>query len=172
MKTLLGCAVVSLALLVGGLAQAQNWQEVRPPGGGYRIEMPTAAKFDTQNVNLPGGRIAVIYQAVSEYADAAFLATYVDYPPDIIARGTPESHLNNAVAGTAKGHTLGSQRNIQLGGNPGRDYVVFRADNLSMRVRNALVGNRLYQVVVVGRPGTEKNPDTRRFIESFAFVSK
>lgn len=153
-------------------AQAQGWGEVRPPGGGYRVEMPTAAKFDTDDITLPDGRKAVIYQAISEYRDAAFLATYVDYPPDMIARGTPESHLNNAVNGTASGATLAGQRNIVIGGNKGRDYVVFRPDGLSMSVRNALVGNRLYQIIVVGKRGMEQNPDTKRFLESFGLIAQ
>jgi len=69
----------------------------------------------------------------------------------------------------AKGHVLVSDEPITINGNPGREYVIVRADNYTFVVRTTLVGHRFYQLIFKARGLVEPDsPDVKRFLDSFA----
>ena len=165
----------SLALVLGSIgsanAQAQAWIEVRPQGGGYRVEMPGTPAISSETVNLPGGRSTQMIQAVFEIAEAAFFSSHADYPADMMLGRAPDMVLDNVMQGAAAGHTLRSQRRMTIGGHPGREYVVAQANGFVLVTRIVLVGNRLFQIIVV-RSRVEVHPDTQKFLDSFALTAR
>lgn len=173
MRRILAAMSLGLVLALTGLtgAQAQAWSEHRPQGGKYAVQMPGTPNTGSQPVPLPDGRSVLMYQGSIETPNAAYVATFVDYPADVISRAPADTHLDNARDGTAKGHTLRSEKRLTIAQNPGREYIVARSDGLVMVVRSFMVGNRLYQLIVVGRAGVDQNPDTAKFLESFRLVA-
>ncbi len=165
------CLGLVLALVGAPGAQAQTWSEFRPEGGRYLVLMPGAPQTGAQPVALPDGRSVQMYQGSIETPNAAYVATFVDYPADVISRAPPDKHLDNARDGTTKGHTMRNEKRLTIAQNPGREYVVVRGDGLVMVVRSFIVGNRLYQLIVVGRPGVDQHPDTAKFLESFRLLT-
>ena len=173
MRTILTAWCLGLVLALVGLtgAQAQVWGEYRPEGGKYFVLMPGTPETGSQPVPLPDGRSVLMYQGSIETPNAAYVATFVDYPDDVISRAPADTHLDNARDGTVKGHTLRSEKRLTIAQNPGREYIIVRSDGLVMVVRSFLVGNRLYQMIVVGRAGVDEQPDTAKFLESFRLLT-
>ncbi len=155
-------------LASAGLVHAQSWNEVRPEGGRYSVSMPGKAEASTQDVPLPDGRKVTMYQSTFETPKAAYLSTHVDYPADAIKDMTTETILNNVRDGSAKGHKVRIEQRITIAGHPAREYVIEQAGNLILVTRSVFIGRRLYQIIVVGYAGIDSNPDTRKFLESFA----
>ncbi len=161
---LVGC--FTLAMLAPAAAQ---WTQVTPSGGRYTILMPGKAKEDTQSIALSGGLPNVtMYQALVETSNAAFLATYTDYPESAMKGLTVEKMLDNVRNGSANGHKLRSEQRITIGGHPAREYIIDRANGVVLVTRSTIVSNRLYQIIVAGSAGIENGGDTRKFLESFA----
>jgi hypothetical protein len=165
------CLGLMLALMGAVSAQAQLWTEFRPEGGKFYVLMPGTPQTGLQPVPLPDGKSTQLHQGAIEADSVAYVATFVDYPDEIIRRAPPDTHLDNARNGTAKGHKLRSEKRLTIAKHPGREYIVDRSDGLVMKIRSFLVGNRLYQLIVVGNPGVDTLPDTAKFLESFRLLT-
>lgn len=165
------CLGLVMALAGSTAALAQIWTEFRPEGGRYYVLMPGAPERSTEPVPLPDGRSVQMFQAVIETPNAAFLSTYVDYPPELVTGSSPDKLLDNVRNGSSKGHTLRNEKRLTIAGNQGREYVIVRSNGVILVTRAFLVGNRLYQIIVAGRAGIEQNPDTAKFLESFRLLT-
>ena len=131
--------------------------------------MPGVPTLDTAPINVSGGRKTTLYQALVEpNPDVAYLASYVDYPKDVIDAVPAQTHLMRARDGSAASNKVISDKVISIAGYPAREYAIDQSDGMRLLIRAALVGNRLYQIVVV-RNGTPplNYPETNRFLDSF-----
>jgi hypothetical protein len=164
------CLALVMALVGWNCAQAQIWTEFAPDGGRYRILMPGSPQISTEPVPLPDGRRVQMHQAMVEGPNVAYLSTHVDYPAELVQQTSRETLLDNVRNGSSKGHTLVREKRLTIGGNPGREYVISRANGITLVTRSFLVGNRLYQVIVAGRAGIEQDPDTGKFLQSFTLL--
>lgn len=165
------CLGVAFALLAPLVADAQTWSEYRPAGGRYRIEMPAAPTVSTSPIKLKDGRTVSMVQALVERPDMVYLATYTDYPADIARGASPATLLARARDGSAEGGKLQSDKAASVSGHAGREYVIVDKDGNVLVTRSAWAENRLYQMIVVGGAGIEKQPGTRRFLDSFNVIS-
>lgn len=160
-----------LALIGTAGAQAQLWTEYRPQGGRYLVLMPGTPDTSTEPVPITGGRTVQMFQAVSETQNVAYMSTYVDYPPELVSRSSPDKVLDNVRNGSAKGHTLRSEKRLTIARNSGREYVIVRTNGIILVTRSFLVGNRLYQIIAAGHTGVEQHPDTAKFLGSFRLLT-
>jgi hypothetical protein len=165
------CLGLVVMLTGATAAQAQIWTEYRPPEGRYYVLMPGAPQTSTEPVPIAGGQTVQMYQAIVETPNAAYLATYVDYPPEMVRGSSPDTLLDNVRNGSAKGHTLRGEKRLTIAQNKGREYVIARSNGVILVTRSFLVGNRLYQIIAAGTPGVEQNPDTAKFLESFRLLT-
>ncbi len=165
------CLGLALALIGSASAQAQMWTEYRPEGGKYFVLMPGTPETSVEPVPIAGGRTVQMYQAVIENQNAAYLSTYVDYPPELVSASSPDTLLDNVRNGSAKGHTLRNEKRLTIAKNPGREYVIARSNGVILVTRSFLVGNRLYQIIAAGRAGVEQHPDTVKFLDSFRLLT-
>jgi hypothetical protein len=74
--------------------------------------------------------------------------------------------ISGAVAGV-KGGKLVSQKTIRHGGVEGREILVDIAGSNEGRERIFWIGNRLFQILFVGKTGTSSAPDVDAFLNSF-----
>ncbi|MBL8687577.1 MAG: hypothetical protein JNL04_00665 [Rhodospirillaceae bacterium] len=169
-------AMVALAVLVAVFAWTVHWSwgawtEVRPQGGNYRLLMPSTPEVEQLQLPLADGR-TIRLQQVSVLKDGVgFFASHVDYPADMVRSAPAEQLLANVRDGTAKGHTLVSDKPISMAGKVAREYVILRSDEpVHTLTRSVLIGNRLYQLLVASRTGLDNNPDIRKFMDSFALL--
>lgn len=166
--------VVLLSVAIAAPAAAQQWKEHRPPGAGFRIEMPGAPKGTTQNVASAAGPIRTIIASL-EYGGAGYVVMYSDYPagsidPDpqvIYDRGRDGALRANA------NRKLRTEERVTLSGLPARRMVIDISGQQQVIVTIMVVrGQRLHQAIYAGAPGSETAPNTQRFFQSFALVPR
>ena len=170
LKSMLLGLVLALAATAG--AAAQSWSEYRSAEGRYRIEMPGTPELETEPVEMLDREVPMM-QAIVGREEATYLAAYMDFPAEVIGSLPPAKVLENARDGAAEGFKLLSDKALTVAGSPGREYVIEQDKGVVLVMRIALVGPRLYQMVVVtiAPGGTADRPDTRRFLDSFALVA-
>jgi hypothetical protein len=95
-------------------------------------------------------------------------ASHMDYPSDIVLGVSTETFLMRVRSGHLQGRRLRSERRIMVAGHPARELIAETPDGIVLVIRSAYVAPRLYQWIVEGRPGVENDPDTWRFLDSFA----
>ena len=92
---------------------------------------------------------------------------------EIVTKGAAADVILNQVRnGSAAGNAVRDEKKLQLGRIEGREYAVVQANGNVAVTRIYWARGRLFQLVVDGRAGTEKLPETRKFVESFALVTE
>lgn len=160
---------VGLGLLLAGVAVAQGWTMYSPEGGRYRIDMPGTPAVNAVPISR-GAQSVNMNEASVQLPGAAYLVSYADYPDRVYLAGSSDVMLDRVRDGMSAGHTLRGEKKVTLGRQTGREFVVTQADGTNTVARIFWVRNRLYQVTVAGGAGIDSQPDTRRFLESFALV--
>jgi hypothetical protein len=118
MRFALAAIALTLVTLVPAAAPAQSWEEYRPAGIGFRIEMPGKPKLETQKTKA--GNTA--YHAVATYRDMAFLTIYGDtYQKKSDDR---EALLETVVNSFTEGKKVLSSKKEMIGGYPARRVVL------------------------------------------------
>lgn len=149
----------------------QRWVHYQSDEGGYRIEMPTMPAVRRDPVELSDGRRTSALFANSRKGDVEFVVRVTDYPAGYLD-SNPEHVLDEMRDLQSANKTLVREtRLVSSTGQPGREYVI--ADNGTyFAVRTLLIGNRLYLLVTAGgrNANMDKDPDVRRFLDSFQFA--
>jgi hypothetical protein len=127
------------------------------PDGQFSILMPG------QPVIMGGGESGFVHSLAAEGRGAIYFLVYEDYAsspsnPESLFSAQRDRELQNAPGDIATDHA------ISLGAYPGREVEVRFPDGVMGRTRYFLVGRRLYEVRVFGRPESEF---VNRYFESF-----
>ena len=156
-------AAIALALLaaVPTTARAQSWEEYRPAGIGFRIEMPGKPKLETQKTKAGNNA----YYAIATYRNMAFLATYDDKHEK--KAGDREGLLESVVKSFTEGKKVLSSKKEMIGGYPARRVVLEDDDKDKFEARIVITDDRLIQAIFIGPAG---NALGRRFLDSLAIV--
>ena len=162
--------LLSLGVNIGvGAAWAEKWIEHRPPGEGYRVDLPGASDAIADNVPTDAGTIRY-HAARVESGALVFVATRMDYPAAALP-GDPQTALDGVRAGQLQyGGVLRNERHLTVGGAPARRFV-FDRDGQVVSSLAVLQGDVLYQMVCTGPRGSEVSADVERFLSSFQLVS-
>jgi hypothetical protein len=110
-------------------------------------------------------------EATAVSGRVSYIASYVDYPASVTKGAAADVILNQVQKGSATGNTVRDDKKLQLGRSEGREYTVVQANGNVAVTRIYWVRGRLYQLVVDGRAGVEKAPETRKFLESFSLIT-
>lgn len=169
--------ILAAALLFSGTASAQlqmaqPWNQYKPEGGRFSVEMPGVPKATTVQVPIPGGNTVPMTEATAVAGRVAYIASYVDYPASVTKGAAADSILTQVRNGSAAGNTVRDEKKVQLGRVEGREYAVVQANGNVAVTRIYWARGRLFQLVVDGHAGTEKLPATRKFLESFALITE
>lgn len=157
-------------------AAAQQWQEYKPAGAGYRVEMPGAPAARSREIKMAPGP-ASYHSASVALEQRSFLVSHVVFPagagpadPQKAFDGMRENQRSSALArGASELGIVRDERRFTLDGAPATRVVIENSDSV-MRILAVLNGNTLYQVIYVGPPGSATTPDVERFMASFALV--
>jgi hypothetical protein len=152
---------LGIAMVLPATTHAQSWEEYRPAGIGFRIEMPGKPKLETQKTK--GGSTA--YHAVATQRNMAFLAIYGD--KDAKTTVDQDTLLDTVVKSLAEDKKVLSSRKDMIGGHSARRILVEDADKDNIEVRVVIADGRLIQAIFVG---PARNPAGRRFLDSLAIV--
>ena len=143
-------ALIALGLVAGlpATTRAQTWDEYRPAGIGFRIEMPGKPKLETQKTKA--GNTA--YQAIVGFRDMAFLAIYGT--KDEKSPLDTNTLLDAVAKGMTEGKTVLSSKADMIGGYPARRILIEDADKDKIEARIVFADNRLIQALFVGPAGS------------------
>jgi hypothetical protein len=143
-------------LLMPALAKAQSWEEFRPKGIGFRIEMPGKPKIDTSKTssgNLTHRALVTVEKTVFmvNYADKADMNVNADILLDAVVKGQAEDKK-----------TLGEKKDM-IGGLTARRIKLEDSDKDQYEIRVVIIKNRLVQALYLGPIG---DPLGKRFLDS------
>ena len=146
MRFALAAIALALVTLVPATAGAQSWEEYRPAGIGFRIEMPGKPKLETQKTKA--GNTA--YHAVATYRDMAFLTIYGEkYEKKSDDR---EALLETVVKSFTESKKVLSSKKEMIGGYPARRVVIEDADKDKFEARIVIADDRLIQAILSDPP--------------------
>jgi hypothetical protein len=158
--------------LLAALLTAQPdapWTELSPEDKAFTIQFPGTPVKQVEKIKTPTGTIDVISYALKPSKDRpAYLLSYSEFAgqPDKL---TPQQRLDKAQAGalaSTKGK-LQSQKNFTLQGYPGRELLIATPEDQHLRTQIYVVGDRVYQLIVVGPADQVASKDADKFFDSF-----
>lgn len=158
---------VAALLCLAACAPELDWREFTSPEGRFAVMLPGRPVRDSREVPLAGAKVPLHMTSV-QVSGMAFGVGYADLPPGadaarVIAEGR-DALVRNI------GGRVTAERPVALDGARG---IEFQADGsaqgAAMRVaaRVAVVGDRFYQVVFVGRAERADEVDPTLFPGSF-----
>jgi hypothetical protein len=163
---------VSLVVLVLAVGVGRADETYKSAAGKYSAVLPGKPKESTQEVDTPAGKLTMYVAAFEVKKDLGLLVIHHDYP-EAIVKDKPQSVLGRVRDGSmGQDGKLLEDKEIDLNGVPGREYLLSKGDDHFYRARIFLDGPRLYQVVVSGAKKDDVNlPFASKFLESFT-ISK
>jgi hypothetical protein len=155
---------IFIALAAVGLlpaeVRAQSWQEYKPAGIGFRIELPRKPDIQTDNSS---GRTSIM--AIATYRDLSFFVAHRDPGPG--ASAAADRLLDAIVKAHAEKKKVLRANNDPVGGLPSRRILVQEAGKLPEELRLIVINDRLVQALFIG---PADDPLGKRFLDSFALV--
>ena len=176
-KRLVFLALILAIILSVGACTSNAKQEFTSETGKFSVTVPTEPKEETESVDTRLGKID-IHMFTTEDGNTAYMIGYSDYPEDIIKQNDPQKLLDGGRDGAVSNVNgkLDSELKIDLDGNPGRALVISaKAGNdqdATIKARIYLVGNRLYQVMMVAPKGEVSSSEMDEFLKSFKLLKK
>ena len=168
MARLLGVIWMVLPLPAAG----QYWADYRPEGVGYSIELPGEWKIVTQPVT--SGRFTInLHTATVTFKGRAYYSIYSSIPEDRQHWSVTEilDDARNGAVANGKGQ-LRSEERVLISNLPARYIIIDLPGNFVAAMRFFVLESSLVQGTVVGPPGIESEPDTKRVLGSLKVVKR
>lgn len=146
------------------------WNPYKPDGGRFTVDMPGIPKAITVPVPTGPGATVPMLEATTVSARVSYIMSYVDYPTSVTKGASADVILTQVRNGSAASNAVRDEKKLQLGRAEGREYAVVQPNGDTAVTRIYWSRGRLFQLVVDGPAGVEKQPETRKFLESFALV--
>lgn len=165
---LLAAAMIVFAGIGGAAAQMQTFSSSE---GRLEVQLPGRPQYIPTDVAVAGGGTIKLHQYAVEVGNSlAFITSYADYPVSIVAGARGDEVLRRVQTASVGQRKLVGDGVIDIDGNAGRFYVAEGADGLVLQARIYLVGNRLYQNIVVSDLRSRGAPEIRQFFDSFRLL--
>jgi hypothetical protein len=162
--------VFAAGLAVAGCPGAEtpvdSWVGHTDATGKYTCKFPETPRSKVETQQTAGGPL----QSHSSYVEdrrRAYMVMWADMPAGGVGDHNRTEVLDGAVEGAVRGGkaTLESSSAILVAGNEGREYRANATDGTKFHARVFLVGDRMYQMIVVY--GERFAPAAEFFFNSF-----
>jgi hypothetical protein len=158
-------------------APSAEWKEFSSQEGRFSVLFPSAPKQTTQTMTTKVGNLDARLYTLSSTKETPFEAqffavAYIDYPKDALAKYRTDALLDGAREGAVtfvKGKQLAETR-VTQNGVEGREIKITAPNKRKTSlvvVRLFLVGERLYQVLVVIDESRAESGEIAKFLDSF-----
>jgi len=140
--------------------------------GAFSVRSPARFREDVKAITVGRGDRVTLHSFNGDAGEVVYVVTYVDYPAELASSFEPESMLDRVVKGQVsqtQGQLLRSDP-VMLGQSHGRATeleVNLDGVAMTMRGRDYLVGDRLYQMFTVQRRDAADAPAAQAFLDSF-----
>ncbi|MEO8434427.1 MAG: hypothetical protein ABI596_05990 [Pyrinomonadaceae bacterium] len=162
-----------------GTTQADKpWEKFSPEGGGFTVLMPGTPTVTDQEVPFGDGKL-VNHLYMVQANSSVYIASYAEFPMAVTDPAVIKAMLDNArdKGVAAANGELRSEKEIKLGENPGREWLVSIPGAGIARARAYWVKQRLYQAFLLMPEGKGAEEEAAReavmskFLNSFALIS-
>jgi hypothetical protein len=175
MKKIVVTVVLLTVFLLSACASSGS-QAFTSEEGAFSINSPMAMEETTQSIDTELGAIEVHF-FMAEEIDRAYMVGYSDYPQEFVDQNDPQMMLDGArdgATGNINGNLVSEIRILLDDQYPGREIVVTAMldedQEGTLKAHMFLVGNRLYQVMVVAPSGELSMQEMDDFINSFKLL--
>ncbi len=147
--------------------------------GNFRVIAAGTPVVSSQSLSTPAGQLSVTSVESVDSASVRRIVVYTDLPSSTVQSSTAETLLDGGLRGIAGSRKWKVERQepVTLDGHPGRE-VRFAIDRESGSARGTgqarffLVGNRLYQAIMVGPSQKVSEEELDHFLKSFELLQK
>lgn len=157
-------SVLLFALLLAGCSNSYN-----PAAEPFKATFPGTPKKIKRTLTQNGMTLKIDYTGY-EVENGVYAVTYCDYPAGHVKNLGADNVLTGARNGAAAsvGGMITSHKTISLGQHKGQEVkITDAAKGMETRNRMYLVGDRMYQVMVVRKGGSTDDAKAEEFFDSF-----
>jgi len=165
--------IVAATALAAACSPSLDWREFRWPEGGFAVLLPGKPRSESRTITIDG--VEVTMRMFSAQAEGlAFGVGYADFPAGASgdARARRVAATRDSLVANVDGR-LTAQTDVMLDGHRGTDFRAkgrVRDVDYFVAGRAYAVGDRLYQLAVVGRAEAESKADADLFLGSFRLL--
>jgi hypothetical protein len=171
MNRLLSVTAFAICLILGSAAaQAQQWQEYRPDGMGFRVEFPGSAQIEDNTAKAGNNVSKMIIASVAPSDEIAYIAMYSVFKPSAVD-SDPQKSLDGGMRGLTSQGKIRSQKRLTFGTAPARYVVIDMSETRVGIDLMVMSGNTLIQIICIMPTGQEATPVVERIYKSFALVA-
>lgn len=159
-------AALSAAMLAG-CSPTYNWRDYTSADGAFRVLFPAKPATHTRGIDLGGIKVDMTMTA-AEVEGTTFAVGTAVAPDPALAQATLPAMRQALLRNIGAGDSAETQ-GAAAGGAGLEVDAVGEGNNGPVRLVGRFVakGARMYQVIVVGRPGAMPPEQTEQFLSSF-----
>lgn len=167
---------VLFSALLGSLApaQAQQWIEHRPPGAGYKVELPSAPTIESEDVPTEFGPMPMTIAEVIVPDEMVLQTSHAILPEK--AGGADANAVLKGMSDSTVEHAnckLRRESRLEVSDAPARRIVMDCADGKVAGIGLLVFGgDRVYSALIAVPKGQEDSANVQRFLKSFALVPR
>ena len=170
-------ALVAGAFLIPGCGGSPKLEYARNEPGNFRVLAAGKPELSQQTLPSPAGPLKVTAIESVDGAQIRRLVVYTDFPREMVQSSDSSAVLDGGIRGMSGDDkwTVQSQTPITLDGHPGREVrfaVNARggSEKGEGKERIFLVGERLYQAIMVGPASKISEEELDHFVKSFELL--
>jgi hypothetical protein len=147
-------------------------------GDGFSVVAPATFQKSVKSVDVsPVGKMNYI-EYTAKHGNLEYSIACVDYPQELVNKSDPDKILDGSRDGAVNNVNgkLALEEKITFDGHPGRKLGINmkgnKGQNLTLKCRIFLVGNRLYFVGATAPKGEVSISEMDAFLDSFRLLKK
>jgi hypothetical protein len=172
-------ALIAGAFVVSGCGGSSKLEFCTNEAGNFRVLAAGKPGYSQQTLSSPAGPLSMNAMESVDGDQIKRVVVYTDLPGPTVQSNDPNALLDGGIQGmSGKAQwTVASQEPITLDGHPGRE-VRFAVNSPSASEKGSggarifLVGNRLYQAIMVGPASKVSEEELDHFVKSFELLKK
>jgi hypothetical protein len=145
-----------------------NWQTFTSQGGNFSVELPGKPQEGSQSIPV-GTDTMELHTFSLGMQKESYTMTYSDYPASIMQTSASKL-LEGALTGVLGQGTLVDKKSITVDGNPGIQAEFEVPGTGYSWYKTVIVGERMYQLIVIAQDKDATAQDAQRFLDSFELV--
>lgn len=168
-------AYIAITLLIRptNAATIDAWKQYSSAAGRFSVGFPNKPQTSEDKMNA-NGIPTTVHTFAADLGARAFIVSYNDYPMKALAGSDPRDLLVGAEKGAlnnVQGKLIDDQA-FKFGNYHARSYAVKVQGDHVVRANMIMVGNRLYQILVVVPTAEADSADVKKFFGSFELMDK
>ncbi|MGD0828227.1 MAG: hypothetical protein ABSA09_09115 [Desulfobaccales bacterium] len=165
-----------LAFCLSACNRAPQPREFKSEAGRFSVMTPTPLEEKVQPLETRSDKID-LHIFSGQRGDTGYFVSYWDYPPGLVHPDELEKMLDAGRDGSIANVSgrLIREGKLTLVGNPGRELVIETGSQTGpatqrLQWRMFIVGNRMYQIMVVAPKDQKSRPEAEAFLQSLKLL--